>query len=53
LHHSGNVPVSADKTGTALVSGFNPNIMTAILAAEDFTPRSIMMSKIMDARYDF
>lgn len=48
-----NVPVAHDKSGAALVSGFSPSIMTAILASEDFSPAAIMLKAIMNPRYDF
>jgi hypothetical protein len=48
------VPVKADNTGTALVSGFSPAILKSLLAnPESFTPHSIMMDTIGKARYDF
>jgi hypothetical protein len=55
LNSSDNVPVKFNQKGTALVSGFSPAIMKAILAAnfEDFTPENIMLSTIMNERYDF
>ena len=54
LNSSDNVPVKADKSGAALVSGFSPSIMTSLLAAdlEQFTPTGIMMKTIMVPRYD-
>jgi hypothetical protein len=54
LNSSGNVPVKADKTGAALVSGFSPSIMTALLAADldQFTPEGIMLKTVMVPRYD-
>ena len=48
---AGNVPVTYNTQGTALVSGFSPALMTSILAAEDFTPVSIMMETINAERY--
>lgn len=50
-----NVPVKFDKKGTALVSGFSPAIMKAVLAAdiEQFTPESIMLKAVMNERYDY
>jgi len=48
---NGDVPVSFDKSGTALISGFSPAIMTSILGAEEFTPVSIMDKTIMSTRY--
>jgi hypothetical protein len=47
-----NVPVQFTEKGTALVSGFSPSILTALLKAEDFTPYGIMIGKISEPRYD-
>ena len=49
-----NVPVKYDTRGAALVSGFSPSIVKAVLQAEmdDFTPEAIMMQTIMNPRYD-
>lgn len=49
-----NVPVSADASGVALVSGFSPSILKAVLAADmdDFTPRGIMLKALLVERYD-
>jgi hypothetical protein len=54
LRASSNVPVSADASGVALVSGFSPSILKAVLSAdmEDFSPRGIMMKTLMVPRYD-
>jgi hypothetical protein len=53
LNSSDNVPVKADKSGAALVSGFSPSIMTSLLSADtqEFTPEGIMMKTIMHFRY--
>jgi hypothetical protein len=53
LNASDNVPVKADKSGAALVSGFSPSIMTSLLAAdmEQFTPEGIMLKTVMSDRY--
>lgn len=53
LNSSSNVPVKADKTGAALVSGFSPSIMTALLGADldQFTPEGIMLKTVMVERY--
>ena len=53
LNSSGNVPVAADKSGAALVSGFSPSIMTSLLAADmdQFTPAGIMLKAVMSDRY--
>jgi len=53
LNSSDNVPVKADKSGVALVSGFSPSIMTSLLAADldQFTPEGIMLKTVMSDRY--
>lgn len=48
---AGNVPVKHNKSGVALVSGFSPSIMTAILGAEDLDPTSVMMQTLNSPRY--
>ena len=54
LNSYDNVPVKFDKNNTALVSGFSPSILTAILKndMEKFTPYNIMLETIMSPRYD-
>jgi hypothetical protein len=47
----GNVPVRFDEAGTALVSGFSPNILKSILSGEDMTPEAIMLATVMVDRY--
>lgn len=47
----GNSPVRFDQNGTAMVSGFSPSIMKSILAAQTFTPRSIMLETVQNERY--
>lgn len=49
---AGNSPVQYTETGTALVSGFSPSIMTSILRAKDFSPYAIMEETISKPRYD-
>lgn len=54
INSAGNgVPSTADKFGTALVSGFSPSIMASILKADDFTPKAIMLKTVMNERYDW
>lgn len=55
LNSSGNVPVTSTQSGTALVSGFSPSIVKSVLSANmnDFTPMGIMLSTIMDPKYNF
>lgn len=48
----GNIPVKFDKQGTALVSGFSPALLTALLSGKDITPYSIMSDVINSERYD-
>lgn len=47
----GNSPVTANENGTALVSGFSPAIMTAVLRAENVTPVDIMLQAVNAERY--
>lgn len=51
LNDSGSTPVSFDKKGTALVSGFSPSIMTSILGAKTLSPETVMLEAIMQPRY--
>ena len=55
LNSSDNTPVKADKSGAALVSGFSPAIVAALLGADmdEFSPEGIMLKTIMKSRYDF
>ncbi len=54
LNAHDNVPVKYDDRGVALVSGFSPAIMKAVLSGDtdQFTPEAIMMKAIMVPRYD-
>jgi hypothetical protein len=53
LNSADNVPVKYDTRGVALVSGFSPAIMVAVLGGdtEKFTPEAIMMKALMNDRY--
>lgn len=53
--YTDNVPVRFDENGTALVSGFSPAILEAILSEnlEHFSPKSVMMRALMSPRYDY
>lgn len=55
LNAKDNVPVKFDKTGVALVSGFSPSILKAVLAAdmESFSPEAIMRKAVCIPRYDY
>lgn len=50
-----NAPVKFDQNGTALVSGFSPSILTALLSGdlEEFTPEAVMLKAVMNERYSF
>lgn len=50
---AGNSPVTYNKAGAALVSGFSPSIVKSVLGGEEMTPISIMLKTVMVARYDF
>ena len=54
LNAADNVPVKMNTNGVALVSGFSPTIVKAVLSADmdEFTPEGIMMKTIMSDRYD-
>ena len=47
-----NVPVRFDQNGTALVAGFSPSTAKGIMSGESINPRQMMLSTIMDPRYD-
>ena len=50
---AGNSPVTYNKVGAALVSGFSPSIVKSVLGGEEMTPISIMLKTVMTTRYDF
>jgi len=50
---AGNSPVTYNKVGTALVSGFSPSIVKSVLGSEEMTPISIMLKTVMIDKYDF
>lgn len=54
LNSRDNAPVRFDERGTALVSGFSPSIMKAVLASDtsQMTPQGIMSTAIQSHRYD-
>lgn len=53
LNAKDNAPVKHDKSGVALVSGFSPSIVKAVLSSdtEQFTPEGIMLKTVMVDRY--
>lgn len=50
---AGNSPVTYNKAGAALVSGFSPSIVKSVLGGEEMTPISIMLKTVMVEKYDF
>lgn len=46
-----NNPVQFNESGTALVSGFSPALLTNLLGGKDMTPYSMMMNVIGSERY--
>lgn len=46
-----NNPVQFNESGTALVSGFSPALLTNLLAGKDMTPYAMMMNVIGGERY--
>ena len=53
LNSSGNTPATVNDANVALVSGFSPAILKAVLSGdlEGITPENIMMKAIMSDRY--
>jgi hypothetical protein len=49
---SRDFPCTCDTQGTALISGFSPSIMKAILTGKEFTPWTIFRDTVDDERYD-
>ena len=47
-----NIPVSFDKNGTALISGFSPSILKSVVKGEITSPQGIMDETIMSPRYE-
>ena len=50
---AGNSPVTYNKAGAALVSGFSPSIVKSVLGGEEMTPLSILLKTVMIQRYEF
>ncbi len=45
-------PVLANIADTALISGYSPDILKAVLSGEVMTPKDIMLKALNDSRYD-
>lgn len=52
LNAHDNKPCSFSEQGTALISGFSPAIMKAVLAAKSLTPYDLMMDTLNNERYN-
>ena len=46
-------PAQCDDDSVAMVSGFSPSIMKAILNAEEFTPMDVMMEALKPIDVDY
>jgi len=51
-NESNDFPVSSGVGGTALISGFSPSIMKAVLQGEEISPWSITKKVLTDVRYE-
>jgi hypothetical protein len=47
-----NFPVSANETGTALVSGFSPSILKTVLSGKSVNPVEMMLETLNVPRYE-
>ena len=46
-----NFPVKQHESGTMMVSGFNPSILTSILGGQDYSPLQLMYDLLNSDRY--
>ena len=46
-------PVQTEQSGVAMVSGFSPKIMTAVLNASEFNPLDVMMEALKPIELDY
>jgi len=46
-----NYPVQIGESGTALISGFSPNILKSVLGG-GISPEKVMLKTLNDKRYD-
>lgn len=49
---STDFPVTSGEQGTALISGFSPAILKAVLRGENYTPMNVLRTTLDDSRYD-
>lgn len=47
----GNTPITMHDKNCALVSGFSPSILSAVLRAREFDPCAVMLETVMSDRY--
>ena len=52
-NRGGNCEVSVKDNGVAMVSGFSPATLKALLGGEKFDPISVMLKAVMSERYDW
>lgn len=52
-NRNGNCEVSVKDNGVAMVSGFSPATLKALLGGEKFDPISVMLKAVMSERYDW
>lgn len=48
-----NIPVRADESGVALVSGYSPNILKTVIGKDLFNPTQIMLDTLDKEEYKF
>lgn len=46
-----NFPVTQHESGSALISGFSPNIVRSVLSSKQVTPYEVMLETLNNARY--
>ena len=51
LSRPSNVPVTSHETGAALISGYSPSILEAVLSGESMTPYLVMRKVLDSPRY--
>jgi hypothetical protein len=51
LNSHGDSPVTFNKQGTALVSGFSPSLLTSLLSGGSITPETMMLKVVNSERY--
>jgi hypothetical protein len=52
VNAAANVPMTVDDTGTALVSGCSPSVLSAVLTGKLITPLDVMRDAVYTERYD-